>query len=102
MTNASDVQVLVEFPDRPGVHEASLWDVRSENLQEKSEEALQRAMVTIENMAGRVAALKDSISENFKEVQVEFGVKLDVEAGALIAKTGVEATINVTLTWERE
>jgi len=42
------------------------------------------------------------ISENFKEVQVEFGVKLDVEAGALIAKTGVEATINVTLTWERE
>jgi len=102
MTNTSDVQVMVEFPERPGVVEAGIWDWDEEELRQKSEEALNRAMTTIENMAGRVATLKDSISENFKEVQVEFGVKLDVEAGALIAKTGVEASINVTLTWERD
>jgi hypothetical protein len=31
--------------------------------------------------------------------QVEFGIKLSVEAGALIAKTGGEANFSVTLMW---
>jgi hypothetical protein len=32
-------------------------------------------------------------------VQVAFGLKFDAEAGAFIAKTGMEASVNVTLTW---
>ena len=35
------------------------------------------------------------------EVQVEFGVKLNAEAGAVIAKTGVEGHLKVKLTWGR-
>jgi hypothetical protein len=31
---------------------------------------------------------------------VDFGLKLSAEAGALIAKTGVGANINVKLTWK--
>ncbi|MEU4447023.1 CU044_2847 family protein [Actinosynnema sp. NPDC050801] len=36
------------------------------------------------------------------EVQVEFGVKLNAQAGAVIAKTGVEGHLKIKLTWTRE
>jgi hypothetical protein len=36
------------------------------------------------------------------DVEVEFGVKLNAQAGAVIAKTGVEGHLKVKLTWRRE
>ncbi|MFE9747267.1 CU044_2847 family protein [Saccharothrix saharensis] len=36
------------------------------------------------------------------EVQVEFGVKLTAQAGAVIAKTGVEGHLKIKLTWTRD
>lgn len=36
------------------------------------------------------------------EVQVEFGVKLSAQAGAVIAKTGVEGHLKIKLTWTRD
>jgi NTP-dependent ternary system trypsin peptidase co-occuring protein len=35
------------------------------------------------------------------EVQVDFGVKLNAQAGAVIAKTGVDGHLKITLTWRR-
>lgn len=35
------------------------------------------------------------------EVTVEFGVRLDLEAGAVIARTAVEGHIQVTVLWKR-
>jgi hypothetical protein len=35
-------------------------------------------------------------------VEVSFGLKLTAEGNAMVAKVGVEATINVTMTWERK
>jgi hypothetical protein len=35
-------------------------------------------------------------------LEVSFGLKLNAETGAIIAKAGTEATINVTLKWERD
>ena len=36
------------------------------------------------------------------EVQVEFGVKLNAQAGAVIAKTGVDGHLKIKATWRRE
>lgn len=36
------------------------------------------------------------------EVELEFGVLLTAEAGAVIAKTGVEGHLKVTMTWKRD
>jgi hypothetical protein len=33
------------------------------------------------------------------EVEITFGVKLDTEVGAVIAKTGVEGQLGIKLTW---
>ena len=52
-------------------------------------------------MAERTSYLIDDLAGNPDEVELEFGVKLDVEGNALIAKAGIEAAIAVTLTWKR-
>lgn len=94
-------RILVEFTPRPGVRQVSSFDLTMEQLEELSSKALDSAMGTISQMAQRMRALRDKIPDEFTQVEVEFGIKLDVEAGALLAKAGGEAAISVTLTWER-
>ncbi len=93
-----DTPILVEFAPRPGVRQVSL---SPDDLAEKSAQALDRAMGTIRQMAQRVSALRVTLPDEFTQVELEFGIKLEAEAGALISKVGAEASINVTLTWER-
>ncbi len=94
-------RILVEFAPRPGVRQVSTFDLTMEQLEELSNKALDSAMGTISQMAQRARALRDKIPDEFTQVEIEFGIKLDAEAGALLAKAGGEAAISVTLTWER-
>lgn len=98
----SDISILVEFPDRPGVHQAGLGTLTLDELEAKSQQALDKAMALIEGMAHRASKIKTKIPHDFTQAEIEFGVKLDYEAGALLAKAGGEGSITVTLTWERE
>ena len=97
--------VLVEFTPRQGVEQVALidWLKRPrEECEKKSAEALDSAMKTIRGMAQRVSALKEAIPAEFSQAEVQFGIKLDFEAGAFLAKAGLESSINVKLTWERK
>jgi hypothetical protein len=93
-----DAPVLVEFEPQPGVVRASL---APEDIFAQSAAALDSAMNTIYHMARRVTATIDALVDRPTEVEVAFGIKLDAEAGAFIAKAGVEGSISVKLTWER-
>jgi hypothetical protein len=98
---AQDITILVEFPDRPGVRAVSLKD-SAEELAEKSAQAIDKAMDTVRGMAVRsVKAVKD-LTDPPDNIEVEFGIKLDAEAGAMVAKASTEASFNVTLSWQRE
>ena len=68
---------------------------------ENSKRAIDRAMDTMRGMARKtMATIKDiPITERPNSISVTFGIKLDAEAGAMVAKAGVEASINVTMTW---
>src|SRR5471032_1171649 len=88
--------VLVDFPPRPGVKDVSLGRA---DLAAKSAEALDAAMASIRSMADRVTAAVASAAERPDEVSVEFGLKLDAAAGALLARAGTEAHVTVTMTW---
>ena len=99
--------ILVEFDTmrQTGVRQVSRGPGRiPEELAEKSARALDSAMGTIRAMAHRVTeTVKDiKLAERPDEVTIEFGLKLDAEAGAYIAKAGTEAGFSVTLTWERK
>jgi hypothetical protein len=93
-----DIPILVEFAPRPGLQQVSLSPA---DLAAKSAQALDKATGTIAHMAKRMRDLHDKIPTEFTQVELEFGIKLDAEAGALLSKVGAEASINVKLTWER-
>ena len=93
------VPILVDFEAEYGVVQASL---SAADLAQRSAEALERAMGTVVAMAHRVGALRHRLPDEFTQVEVAFGVKLDFEAGALISKVGGESSLTVTLTWERK
>jgi len=92
--------IVVELTPRPGLKQVSLGT--PEDIVEKSSKALDSSMNTIHNMATRVNSMIDAIAVKPDQVEVEFGLKFDAEMGAMIAKAGMEASINVKLTWERK
>ena len=93
--------ILVEFAPSPGVRQVSL---SPGDVAEKSAQALDKAMSTIRQMGHRVTETVKSIDvvDRPNKVELEFGLKLDAEVGAYIAKASTEAAFKVTLTWEQQ
>jgi hypothetical protein len=60
-------------------------------------------MALIRTCAEQVADTVAKVSETAKPtgVEVQLGIKLDGEVGALIARTGVEAQLHVKLSWNK-
>lgn len=102
MTNPEEYPILVDFAPAPGVR--GVARISPEELVEKSKVAVDVAMSTMQSMANKaVTAIKKiKVSERPDKVELEFGIKLDAEAGALVAKAGAEAAIKVTMTWEQK
>ena len=90
--------ILVDLKSKPGVRRVA---IASGDLAERSAEALANATGTIQAMADWVNTTVDDLAGNPDTVEVEFGITLNVEGQALIAKAGAEAAISVSLTWER-
>jgi hypothetical protein len=96
-----DVSILVDYPDQYGLVQASRGDNMDQWI-EKSKASLDKAMSTIAVMAQRAGQLREQIPDEFTQAEIEFGVKLDFEAGALLTKAGAEGSISVKLVWERK
>ena len=92
------IEVLVEFPPAPGRHKVAR---KPEDAAEESAKALDKSMRTIQSMAHRFTTAMNSL-DNLRpsEMELEFGIKFDVEVGAIITKTGLEANLNVKLLWK--
>jgi hypothetical protein len=69
-------------------------------MEEKSQQAIDDAMTSIEIMANKVGSLHDKMPVEFSKIEIAFGLKFDWETGAIIAKAGTEASIDVTLKME--
>ena len=100
-TDPREETILVDF-EMSGVR--GVARISREDLIEKSKTAVDTAMFTMRLMAAKAVDTikKIKISERPQKVELEFGLKLDAEAGALVAKAGTEAAIKVTLTWEHK
>ena len=97
--------ILVEWPSaRAGVRKAARGEQPSASIQDRSEKALNMAMGTMRAMAYRVAQTMETIEESVRpdEAEVGFGINLDAEAGALLAKASAGAQITVKLKWAIE
>jgi Trypsin-co-occurring domain 1 len=94
-----DTTIIVEFAPSGGMKQVSL---SPQDVAEKSAEALDKAMATIRKMAQKTMVTIDTLTNKPTEVELEFGIKLNTEAGAIIAKTSGEASLKVKLIWERK
>lgn len=74
---------------------------RPEELAAKAREVFEEAMDTIRITATSLVKTVQEMADLPDQVKVRFGVKIDAEVGAMIAKAGMEAHYLVTLIWER-
>ena len=63
--------------------------------------SFERALDSVKPMANvMVSKLRDLVDPP-DEIEVEFGLNLSAEVGAVVATAGAEANYSVTLTWKR-
>jgi len=93
--------IMVELVAAPG-QAVPMALTTPQDLAKVSDEAMQSAMNTIHQMARRLTTATKDLAIPPSKVELEFGLKLTGETGALIAKAGGEAALKVKLTWEKE
>jgi hypothetical protein len=71
---------------------------RVEQAQQTFEDAVARVQPAAQNLIRRLRGLTDAPDE----VQVQFGLNLNAEAGAFIAAASGGANFAITLTWRRQ
>jgi len=81
-----------------GIVEAS----RSEDITKKANDVLYAAMDTIKATSTLLVETVQGLNLVPDEIQIKFGVKIDFEAGAMVAKVGTEAQYDVTLIWKQD
>jgi hypothetical protein len=75
------------------------WPNRDE-LEEKSNKAIEKAMTVIQSTAEKVNSVIKNVEGRPDHVEAEFGIKFDAEVGVILAKASMEASLNVTLSWD--
>ncbi|HEY9736792.1 MAG TPA: CU044_2847 family protein [Trichocoleus sp.] len=71
----------------------------SMELATKSAQALGQAMGTIQSLANRTAETLHQLPQKPSEVELEFGIKIDGDAGAIVAKNSSEGNLRIKLVW---
>src|SRR5215211_1473831 len=72
-----------------------------ERAQTSFEDAIEKARPMATGLVGKLRAIGDSAGSPPDEVQVEFGIVLNAEAGAVLASASAGANYKVTMTWKR-
>jgi hypothetical protein len=70
-----------------------------ERAQTSFKDALDRVRPMATSLVGKLRTMSDAAAPD--EVQVEFGIVLSAEAGAVLAAASAGANYKVTMTWKR-
>lgn len=89
--------VVVEVRTGPVTTRAS----RREDLVLDAKVSFERALGTVKDAASAALGQFQAMARRPDEVEIKFGVKLSAEAGAVIAKTGLDGQFEVRLKWTR-
>lgn len=93
--------ILVEVND-PLAEEGIVKAARGDEAVVHASQTFEQALDTLKPAAGAVVKKFRLLPDAPDSVQVEFGIKLSAQAGALIASTALEANFKVALTWKKE
>ncbi|OLF14666.1 CU044_2847 family protein [Actinophytocola xanthii] len=92
----NDVLVEVDL-DQPEIGPVS----RAGDLIRSASTSFDGALAHVRKAASVALASFRDMDVRPDDVEVEFGVKLNAQAGAVIARTGVDGHLKVKLTWRR-
>jgi hypothetical protein len=71
----------------------------SMELATRSAQGLSQAMGAIQTLANRTAETINQLPQKPSECELEFGIKIDAEAGAVVSKASGEGNLRVKLIW---
>jgi hypothetical protein len=74
---------------------------RADGVPEKAKQTFEQSLETVRTVAGALLAKVDELSDRPDELEIEFGIKLSGEIGAILASAKAEANYAVTMTWRR-
>lgn len=89
--------VVVEVDEEPGVSRAG----RPGRVLRDAKASFEKALGDVRDAASSALGQFRSMPRQPDEVEIKFGVKLDAQAGAVIAKTGMQGHFEVKLRWHR-
>jgi hypothetical protein len=92
--------ILVEV-DEPESVRGTARVARDTKTIEKAKQTFESALDKIKPTANAVISKLRDLHDSPDEVTVEFGLKLNGEAGVVFAAASVEANYKVTLTWKK-
>jgi len=95
LAEGGDVTIEVE----PGPATARVS--RRDDLVLEAKLSFERALGAVRDAASAALGQFQEMTRKPDTVEIKFGVKLSAEAGAVIAKTGVDGQLEVKLTWKR-
>lgn len=98
LEDGGTVLVEVAEPERGGLVPAS----RGREVVAKAQQTLEHALEKLQPTAEAIISKLKGLSERPNEIEVQFGLKLSAEAGAVLAAAGAEANYNVKLVWKKE
>ena len=109
VANPDEFQIMVEFSEptvpvaQPVARGRGGAQVAASQIEQRSQHAIRAAMNTIREMALQTDLMRQGIpgGSQPRMVKVKFGINLDFEVGAFLAKSGVGATMEVELEWAR-
>lgn len=95
-----DCSILVEVDDVRDRPVTRSWRPSEEVV--ATVKSLDGAMAPLEPASKAIVERLRNFSDPPNEITVEFGVKLNAEAGVIIARTSGEANFRVVLTWNKK
>jgi Trypsin-co-occurring domain 1 len=95
---ASGGSVLVEIDEQPGVARAG----RAGAVLREARTTFEQAVGEVRDAAAAALAQLTAMTRAPDEVELKFGIKLDAEVGAVIARTGIQGQFEVKLKWRRD
>jgi hypothetical protein len=89
--------VIVAVDDHPEVSRVS----RIDQVNRQARLTFNKALGEVRDAASAALAQFQAMTNRPDEVEISFGVQLTAETGAVIARTGVQGHLQVTVRWQR-
>jgi hypothetical protein len=97
LEDGTTMLVEVEVPEQEGLERVSRGDII-----ERAHQTLEKSLEKVRPAAQFILQKLRSLHDAPDEIEVQFGINLSAESGAILAAAGVDANYSVKLKWAKD